>query len=259
MSRKADSNEDRLFSLLVDLHIGGERQGPGGYEQTLRALELAGIDRGSNIEVADVGCGTGASTLVLAEQLPKARITAVDRFPRFLQVLSERVRSAGCAHRVGPTLGLMESLPFCDNSLDLLWSEGAIYNMGFTRGVKAWRRCLRPGGVLAVSEITWLRSDPPAEVRQFWQAEYSEMATAQEKITVLEHAGYDMLGYFVLPTCCWTEHYYQPIEARLAHFLRRHTGEPEAKELVEMERHEAAMYQQYQGYYGYGFYVARKR
>lgn len=252
-------DESTLISLMVDLHREGERQGPGGKEQTSIALKLSGIDPRSSIEVADIGCGTGASTLVLADRLRNARITAVDLSPEFLKVLAEDARKAACSERVMPTEGSMKSLPFEDESLDLMWSEGAIYNMGFSRGVEAWRRFLRPGGVLAASEITWLRSDPPADVKRFWESEYPEMATAAEKIAVLERAGYEMLGYFVLPPSCWIDNYYRPMEARISDFLQRHAGQPEAKELVEMERQEAAMYARCRGVYGYGFYVARKR
>jgi SAM-dependent methyltransferase len=153
----------------------------------------------------------------------------------------------------------MASLPFEDGSLDLIWSEGAIYNMGFTRGIEAWRQFLKPGGVLAVSEITWLRPDPPDDIKGFWETEYPEIATAAEKIAILERAGYDMLGYFVLPSTCWIDNYYRPTEARMHDFLQRHAGQPEADELIERERQEAAMYERFQSVYGYGFYVARKR
>jgi SAM-dependent methyltransferase len=248
-----------MYSLMVDLHRDGQRQGPGGEEQTSLALKLSGIDPKSNTDVADIGCGTGASTLILAHQLQNARITAVDLFPEFLNVLEDGAREAGCSDRVLPTEGSMEALPFEDESLDLIWSEGAIYNMGFSNGVQSWRRFLRTGGVLVVSEITWLHPDPPDDIKQFWEAEYPEIATAPEKITILERAGYDMLGYFVLPPECWIDNYYRPTEARISDFLQRHAGQPEAGELVEIERQEAAMYERCRSIYSYGFYVARKR
>jgi SAM-dependent methyltransferase len=252
-------DESAMHSLLVDLHCDGERQGPGGKEQTALAFKLSGIDPESNVEVADIGCGTGASTLVLAAQLPNARITAVDLFPEFLKVLEDRAREAACSDRVLPMEGSMEALPFADQSLDLIWSEGAIYNMGFARGVESWRRCLRPGGVLAVSEITWLHPNPPDDIKQFWEAEYPEIATASKKIAILEAIGYDLLGYFVLPPECWIDNYYRPTEARMSDFLRRHAGNPEADELVQMARQEACMYEQCRAIYSYGFYVARRR
>lgn len=248
-----------MFTLLVDLHRDGARQGPGSEEETLRALDLTRLDRGAELQVADVGCGTGASTLVLASNLPHARIAAVDLFPEFLDILSERASATGCSAQIVTLAESMDSLPFEDESLDLIWSEGAIYNIGFSTGIEAWRSFLRPGGVIAVSEITWLRPDPPDEVRGHWNAEYSEIATASDKIAILERAGYDLLGYFVLPPSNWTDNYYKPTEGRIPAFLERHAGRPEAAEIVQMDRSEADLYRQYQEWFSYGFYIARKR
>lgn len=252
-------DEHTLFKLMVDLHRDGTRQGPGSDEETLRALELTRLDGNSALRVADIGCGTGASTFVLASKFPNARITAVDLFPEFLEILMERAGAVGCADQIATLAESMETLPFAENALDLIWSEGAIYNMGFSKGIEAWRPFLRPNGVLAVSEITWLRPGPPGEIREHWNSEYPEIATASEKIGILETAGYDLLGYFILPSSCWITNYYEPTEQRITGFLERHAGEPEAAEVVEMERQEAHLYRQYLDWFSYGFYIARKR
>ncbi len=225
----------------------------------MRALELTRLDRTAELEVADIGCGTGASTLVLASALRNASITAVDLFPEFLEILMERASAAGCAEQIQSVAESMESLPFATESLDLIWSEGAIYNMGFRKGVEAWRPYLRPGGVLAVSEITWLRPEPPEEIREHWYSEYPEIATAPEKIGILETAGYDLLGYFALPSTSWIDNYYDPTEQRIPGFLDRHVAEPDAAQVAEMERQEADLYRRYQDWFSYGFYIVRKR
>jgi len=248
-----------LRSLLVDLHRDGARQGPGSDGETLRAFELTRLDSRAGLQIADIGCGTGASTLILASKLPNVRIKAVDLMPEFLSVLVERARAAHCAGRIETLVASMASLPFRVESFDLIWSEGAIYNIGFGTGIEIWRPFLRPGGVLAVSEITWLRPDPPEEIRRYWNAEYSEIATAAEKVAILERARYDLLGYFVLPPTNWIDNYYRPTEARIAAFLERHPDCPEAAQVVEMDRQEADLYARYQGWFSYGFYVARKR
>jgi SAM-dependent methyltransferase len=186
-------------------------------------------------------------------------LVAVDLFPEFLGVLQARAHASGCSDRVETLAGSMDALPLAAESFDLIWSEGAIYNMGFGAGVAAWRPFLKPGGALAVSEITWLRPDPPEEIRQHWEAEYPEIATASEKTAILEQAGYDLLGYFVLPSTSWIDNYYEPTATRMAAFLERHAGRPEAVEITEMERHEADLYRRYQEWFSYGFYVARRR
>lgn len=252
-------DEQTLFALLVDLHRGGKRQGPGSDDETIRALELTRLDRTAKLEVADIGCGTGASTLMLARALPGASITAVDLFPEFLEILMERASAAGCAEQIQSLAESMEALPFAMESLDLIWSEGAIYNMGFRKGVEAWHPCLRSGGVLAVSEITWLRPEPPEEIREHWNSDYPEIATAPEKIQILEAAGYDLLGYFVLPSTSWIDNYYDPTEQRIPDFLDRHSAEPDAARIAEMARQEADLYHQYRDWFSYGFYIARKR
>jgi SAM-dependent methyltransferase len=248
-----------VLALLVDLHRDGARQGPGSDADTLRALALARLDTSAALNVADIGCGTGAATRVLARALRNASIVAVDIMPAFLATLRESIRAEQAPGTVQALMASMHALPFAPASLDLIWSEGAIYNMGFARGVEAWRSYLRPGGVLAVSEITWLRPDPPAEIRQHWLSEYPEIATAASKIAQLETAGYDLVGYFVLAPASWLHNYYEPTVRRVPAFLERHAGRPDAHELVQMELHEAALYAQFQDWFSYGFYVARRR
>ncbi|QUS60271.1 class I SAM-dependent methyltransferase [Synechocystis sp. PCC 7338] len=252
-------NQEKLLALMMDLHRDGPRQGPGSEAETIRALELTRIDTLAKLQVADIGCGTGASTLVLASKLQNAQITAIDIFPEFLDVLSAKARAMGYSEKIETLTESMDKLSFAEESLDLIWSEAAIYNLGFAQGIESWRRMLRTGGVLAVSEITWLNPLPPEEIRQYWNTEYPEIATACEKIAILEHGGYDLIGYFILPSTNWLENYYIPIEDRIDKFLQRHRGQFEAEELIKMERREIDLYRRFKNWFSYGFYVARKR
>lgn len=252
-------DEQTFFALMVDLHREGARQGPGSDSETCSALDLTRFDRNTPLKVADIGCGTGASTLVLASQLPNASITAVDLFPEFLEILMQHAKAAGHANRIETVNESMDSLSFQEGTFDLIWSEGAIYNIGFKHGIEAWHPFLRVGGVLAVSEITWLRPKPPMEIFDHWNSEYPEIATAPEKIATLESAGYDLLGYFTLPASCWIDNYYGPIAERIPGFLERHIDEQAAIEIVEMQQQEAELYRRYKDWFSYGFYIVKKR
>ena len=121
------------YALLIDLHKSANRQGPGGAAETEIALNLTGLDSTAILKVADIGCGTGASTLVLTWHL-NAHITAVDFLPGFLAVLEERARRQGHSDRITTLACSMDALPFEEKAFDLIWSEGAIDNIGFERG-----------------------------------------------------------------------------------------------------------------------------
>lgn len=244
------------LNLLIDLHKDGQRQGPGSDEHTRLALKHADLDRGKNYLLADIGCGTGASTRVLAAEL-NCTITAVELVPEFTQVLRNSAREMGFSDRLEIHNGSMDQLPFESNSLDIIWSEGAVYNMGFEKGIRYFSNFLKPGGVLGVSEITWLTASRPPELTRFWETEYPEIGTASEKIKVLEVNGFKLLGYFSLPTYCWLENYYEPLESRFDEFLDRHQS-GEAHELIESERQEIALYRTHHDWFSYGFYIASK-
>lgn len=245
------------LDLLMDLHRDAARQGPGGDEETRLAIALSGLVPSPDLRIADIGCGTGASTLVLARTLG-ARITAVDFLPAFLTVLEDRSRAAGLSDRITTLATSMDALPFAEAAYDAIWSEGAIYNIGFETGVRAWRRYLKPGGVLAVSELTWLTAERPDPLERHWGAEYPEVDTASAKLSVLEREGFSPIGYFVLPERCWLDAYYRPMQARFDAFVDRHGGSDAARALVAAEQAEIALYERHRAHVSYGYYIARK-
>lgn len=249
--------EDSQLKLLMDFHRDAIRQGPGGEAETRRALELAGLDRSHPLKIADIGCGTGASTLLLAKELD-AEITAVDFLAGFLDELQCRALDEGVAGKITTLDCSMDQLPFAEREFDVIWSEGAVYNMGFEAGVTAWKRFLKPGGKLIVSEITWLSATRPPDLQSYWDEAYPEIDVASAKIAVLERHGYCPEAYFVLPPHCWVENYYRPMQRRFDGFLERHGRSEEARAIVAGEEREIALYEQYSTYYGYGMYLAKK-
>ncbi len=245
------------LQLLIDLHKTANRQGPGGDAETERALSLAGIAPKAPLKIADIGCGTGASTLLLARLL-KARITAVDFLQDFLDALERRAETSGLSEKITTLNCSMDNLPFEAGEYDAIWSEGAIYSIGFERGVIDWNRYLKVGGVLVVSEITWITGSRPSEIQKYWEGEYPEIDAASSKICILEKNGYSPLAYFVLPDHCWMDNYYKPVQDNFKNFLIRNGNSEKAMALVEAEKREIELYEKYRDYYSYGVYIAKK-
>ncbi len=245
------------LKLLVDLHKRAKRQGPGGEAETEKAIDLAMIDSSAPLRIADIGCGTGSSTLVLARLL-NASITAVDFLPDFLEVLETKAEKLRVSEKISSLSCSMENLPFGDEEYDVIWSEGAIYNIGFEQGVRAWSRFLKTEGVLVVSEITWITAVRPSELEDYWEKAYPEIATASSKIGILEKHGYSPIAYFVLPEHCWLENYYRPLQSSFGDFLKRNDNSEKAQTIVAAEKWEIALYEKYKTHFSYGVYIARK-
>ena len=191
---------DRVISLFHELFSGLPRQGPGAAASTRRALGLVpGVE--PRTRVLDIGCGTGAQTLVLAESSP-SRIVAVDIHAPFVDALNRKARELGIADRVQARVADMRRLDFADCSFDLLWCEGAIYNVGVEAGLRDWRRLLRPDGHVALTEVCWRKREPPTECAAFWNREYPAMRDTSALLEAIEACGYETLGHFPLPGLC---------------------------------------------------------
>jgi len=245
------------IELLIDFHKEAERQGPGSHEDTLRALGFTDLDEKRRLKVADIGCGSGAQTISLAQNL-HAEITAVDLFPEFLDKLNINAKNLGLQDKIITLEKSMDDLPFDNDEFDLIWSEGAIYIIGFEDGIKKWKDYLKIGGYIALSEITWTTHSRPAEIEDHWKKEYPQVDTASNKMKVLEENGFSPVGYFYLSESSWINNYYQPMEDRFDQFLTKHKNTELAQGIVDAEKHEIIKYRTYKDYFSYGFYIARK-
>lgn len=256
MSNENKSIHEFDFNLICEYFASIERQGPGSPDVTLKALSF--IDNLTDkSHIADLGCGTGGQTITLAQHAPGS-VTGIDLFPSFIDIFNRNAERVGLNDRVKGVVGSMEEIPFQEEELDLIWSEGAIYNIGFERGLKEWRRFLKIGGYIAATEASWFTEKRPDEINSFWMDAYPEIDTIPNKIAQLQKAGYVPVASFILPETCWTEHFYAPqVEAQKI-FLEKYKGNRTAEELVANEKREAELYQKYKEYYGYVFYIGKK-
>ena len=256
MSNKIKSIHEFDINLICEYFSGLDRQGPGSPEVTVKALSF--IDNlTKKSRIADIGCGTGGQTMVLGQNTP-GYITGIDLFPPFIDMFNSNAGKLDLQERLKGIVASMDDLPFQNEELDLIWSEGAIYNIGFERGLNEWKKFLKTGGYISVTEASWFTEKRPEEINSFWQDAYPEIDTISNKVARMQKAGYIPVACFILPENCWTEHFYIPqVEAQEV-FLRKYKGNPTADELIAKQRHEALLYSKYKEYYGYVFYIGKK-
>jgi len=207
--------------------------------------------------VLDVGCGPGAQTLALARAFPQTLIVAVDRHAPFLKDLTRRTRSSEAFSRIASLQGDMRALPFSDNRFDLIWSEGAIYIVGFDAGLRSWRPLLKTHGCVAVSEISWLTEAPPNAPAQFWSRNYPAMATIASNCAMAQAAGYEILQHFTIPERDWWTDYYDPLEMKIRVLQLKYADSPDALAFLDEEQREIDLFRQHSSCYGYVFYLLK--
>jgi len=257
MSDKNKSIHEFDFEVICEYFSYLERQGPGSPEVTIKALSF--IDNlNNNSLIADIGCGSGGQTMVLAQHAP-GKITGIDLFPVFIDLFNRNVEKLNLKDTVKGIVGSMDNLPFRDEDLDLIWSEGAIYNIGFEKGLNEWRKYLKNGGYIAVSEVSWFTQERPAEIEEFWLDAYPEIDTIPVKIAQMQKAGYIPIASFILPENCWIDYFYAPQVKAQEIFLEKNAGNKSAVEFIANQRHETKLYYRYKEYYGYVFYIGKKR
>ena len=98
MPKEDKTIHDFDYKLICEYFCGVKQQGPGSPETTLKALSF--INRlNEKSHIADIGCGTGAPTMMLAKNT-KGQITAIDLFPEFIEKLNSNAKKLGFQKRV---------------------------------------------------------------------------------------------------------------------------------------------------------------
>ena len=248
----------RLFEIFLEMHRGLQRQGPGAEASTLEALSwCTGLPE--RPAILDIGCGPGMQTVTLSQALTDTHITALDLHQSFLHELKVRANAARVADRIDILVADMHALPFPPQSFDLIWVEGAAYIIGFERALIAWKPFLKAEGYIAMSELVWLRAEPPTEVVDFFADAYPTMTDIATNVAALQACGYELSGHFTLPDAAWWAPYYTPLEAKLPALYDTYADDEDALGIIETTKREIEMRRRFGNWYGYEFFIGRNR
>jgi SAM-dependent methyltransferase len=238
----------------IDLLFAGmDKLSPG--DDSLSLYVLRSLPEHRFEVVVDAGCGTGRQTFVLADEL-KTAVHAIDSYQPFLDRLSQRAKQKGFAERVRTHCMDMKDIPSVFPTIDLLWAEGAAYNIGFANALATWGKAIRPDGFAVVSELCWLRDKIPDAVREFFRSGYPEMQSVQQNIATAEEAGYKLFNTYTLPKETWVKDYYDVLEPR-AKSLANHSDVSVRGFAVETLK-EIETFKIAEDSYGYVFFVLQR-
>ena len=145
-----------------DLYAGTERFFRPNYLASLTTEWIPALDgveeklaRGA--KVADVGCGHGASTIIMAQTYPNSRFIGIDYHTESIEAAREAAKRAGVADRCRFEVGTAKGYPGSD--YDLVTVFDCLHDMGDPAGAAAHvRQSLAPDG-------TWMIVEPFAHDR----------------------------------------------------------------------------------------------
>ncbi len=143
----------------ADVFTGCERFFRPGYLMHLLTEWIPALDgvqerleRGAT--VADLGCGHGASTLLMADAFPRSRFTGSDYHEGSIEAARQRAEQAGVSDRVTFEVSGAQSLDARD--LDLVTTFDCLHDMGDPLGAASHIRAA------LAAEGTWMIVEPAA-------------------------------------------------------------------------------------------------
>lgn len=143
----------------TDVHVGCERFFRPSYlthltSEWLPALDGVTAKLEAGARVADIGCGHGSSTILMAQAYPRSTFVGSDYHPESIRTAQERARAAAVEDRV--TFETSSATGFSGAGFDLVTTFDALHDMGDPVGAaRQVRDALTPDG-------TWMIVEPAA-------------------------------------------------------------------------------------------------
>lgn len=252
------THDEMLRCIYHVFHPSLPRLGPGDPHSTIQAIEtVRPLLNQPELNMLDLGCGNGSQTLILAGALP-GRITAVDSHQPFLDELDRRAMKVGLSEKIETLCGDMGSQEFPSEAYDLVWCEGALYNLGLEAGLRQGHRLLKNGGCMAFTELCWLSDKRSQPCQDFFDRVQLPVLDIPSNLAVIDRLGFKSLAHFALPAESWTTHYHRPLQGRLAELKDEASRDENLAEIIRGMEEEIDLFKTHDDEFGYVFYIMRK-
>jgi len=226
------NSESTSKDLLSEINQDHFRERLNKY--TRRAFQM--LPKIENPHILDIGCGSGVPTIELAK-LSDGEIIGIDINQSLLDKLNKKIEEEGFSGRVKTVKCSLLEMDFPNESFDISWAEGSIWIIGFEKGLKEWRRLLKPNGFLVV---------------------HDEIRTVSNRLKKIPSCGYKLINHFSLPEDAhWTE-YYRPLETRIKELYMKYKNNSEALKILKKHQNEIDMVKKNPKEHSSAFYVMQK-
>ena len=186
--------------------------------------------------ILDVGCGSGIPTMELA-RLSQGEVIGIDIDQPALDKLTSKIREVGLTDRVQAINCSILEMDFPDESFDIIWSEGSIFVIGFERGLREWKRFLKPNGFLVA---------------------HDEKGNIEEKLEQISSCGYELLGHFTMSEDMWWTEYFAPLEKLIGEARKKYPDDPKVFEEANSAQWEIDMFKKNPERNSSVFFIMRK-
>lgn len=245
--------QQKYTEALIRLHRGLERQGPGDIDFSEYIIkQLPKLP--PNPRIADIGCGAGAAALFLANKY-QSRVRAVDFSKEFLDQMMTRARRQGLDELIDPIECDMGRLDWEPETVDLLWSEGAAYNITFEGALKAWRPFMAANGIAVISEMNYFSNDVPQSAAQYIKYMYPGIKTESKNVELINSSGFENFGVHRLPSRAWWENYYGPLRENM--IALKDDSDDVMQAVIKETEEEMKFFKAHEKDYGYTMYIMR--
>jgi len=187
--------------------------------------------------ILDVGCGSGIPTMELA-RLSNGQITGLDINQSSLDRVVRKIETAGLSDRVKILKCSILDMDFPDGSFDIIWAEGSIWIIGFEKGLREWRRFLKPNGFLVV---------------------HDDAGNVTEKLEMVSNCGYNLLEHFILGEDIWWMEYFAPLEKLIKEIRARNVNSAKTLAELDHDQMEIDMFKKNPGQYTSALFIMQKR
>ena len=112
-----------------------DRLSPGSTDTTLNALDKLDLNQDDELNILDIACGVGTSTILLANYFKNSIVEGFDLFKHYKESLDEKIRQNNLEDRVFSYKMDMRDPDFANEEFDIVFCEASIEIIGFRKGL----------------------------------------------------------------------------------------------------------------------------